>query len=357
MRNIIKHGFILAAGALLAFLTTGCATIRSQQLPYLIRENLDNARRHLAQKNNEEAAQIYQAVLLADPLNAEARTGLDGIPSYDAKIMKPTVLGTNYCRRPKRDVSRRLRLAMYPLNRVLDALDVFSFHVGLEGGVLADAHLTHAMQLQAGGSGGMQLGWWQGRNLAAGSAYTSGFALGPFNCENEGFTRAGTRGAAAKNFSLVNMGRPTDFVYQHYRDYWGIGARVTAAIVGFEAEFHPLELADAMAGFFFVDFLRDDIGETRNLKLNDAERDAIDELINTVPAPVLRKRLAGRKSVVFEPAPAGAPAPGETIAPPRSPPPPRPRPRLTLLHLRRNSHRQNKNAPSYLHLPSRRARR
>ena len=49
-----------------------------------------------------------------------------------------------------------------------------------------------------------------------------------------------------------------DAVYQGDRDYWAVGARATALVVGAEARVHPLELADALAGFVFIDFLRAD---------------------------------------------------------------------------------------------------
>lgn len=232
-------------------------------------------------------------MLLADPTNAEAMSGLESIGSYDTGIIQPSLLGKNLCRRPK---SKGIgwRIALYPVNRVLDMLDVVSFHAGLEGGVLADVHVTHALQAEAGASGGMQVGWWQGRNLALGSGNVAGFALGPFNCEGEGFTRVGTRGAATRSYSLVTMSRPTGFAYQRYRDYWAIGGRVTAGVAGAGVELHPVELVDALCGFLFIDFLRDDLGHTRGMNLNSADIAAIEDLPSTLPSDELRKNLSGR---------------------------------------------------------------
>jgi len=290
---IISRCVIPINGLMMCLLISGCAMGSAQRLPYLVRENLDNAKRHLEQNNLEEAAQIYQAVLLADPKNAEAMSGLKYIGSYETGIIQPNLLGKNLCRHPKRK-SNRLRLTLYPVNRILDLLDVVSFHAGLEGGVLADVHATHAVQAQAGASGGVQVGWWQGRNLAVGSGNVAGFALGPFNCEVERCMRVGTRGAETQSYFLVTMGRPTDLVYQRYRDYWGIGGRVTAFIAGAGLELHPVELVDALCGFLFIDFLNDDLGHTRKLKLNSADIAAMEDLLNTLSPDVLRNNLSYR---------------------------------------------------------------
>lgn len=289
---------LLVAGCVL----TGCATDRSQRRPYLVQENLDNAKRHLAQKKTEEAAQIYQVVLLAEPGNADAQSGLASIPKYDGSILRPSLLGKNLCRSPRRD-GVGLWIALYPVNRILDVMDVVSFHVGLEGGALADVHATRIVQAGAGAGGGMQLGWWHRRNLAVGSGHAAGFELGPFNVEGEGFTRAGTGGAASRSYSVVGMSRPTDYVYQRYRDYWGVGGRVIAGIVGAEAELHPVEVVDALCGFFFIDFLRDDLGRTRSLDLSDPDLEAMEDLLNSMTSAEIRERLRGRtiRSVPAQP--------------------------------------------------------
>jgi len=41
------------------------------------------------------------------------------------------------------------------------------------------------------------------------------------------------------------------------RDYWSLGVHA-AALAEVEGEFHPVELADFFAGFFFVDLKGDD---------------------------------------------------------------------------------------------------
>ena len=282
----------LLAGVMTLILAS-CSSGRAQRRPYLVLENLDYAAQHAARGEKEEAAQLYQVVLLADPSNEKARAGLAELGTHDVSIMQPTALGKNRVNRVTRE-SRSLWFVMYPVNRVLDFLDVVSFHVGLEGGVCAEAHATRAIQAGLGASGGMQVGWWQKRELAVGSAHQTGLALGPFSLEGEGCTRAGTLGARNSNYSVVGFNRPSDLVYQRHRDYWGIGGRATALLVGAEVEFHPVELADAIAGIFFIDFLRDDIGRTRSLELKRNELDAMEDLLGTLTPAELRMRLRGR---------------------------------------------------------------
>ena len=307
------QGLLLGA-VLLA--CASCSTDRSQRRPYLILENLDYAAKDVEAGKTEAAAQLYQVVLLADPMNEKARAGLAGIGQYDRCILEPTVLGLNYVCRPLRN-SYALWIALYPVNRLLSILDIVSFHVGLEGGVYVDAHVTHAMQVAAGAGGGMQLGWWMRRDLAVGSAHVAGLALGPFSAESEGLSRFGTGGIRSSAFSIAGLSRPSDLEYQRYRDYWGIGARAIAGVAGAEVEFHPLKLADAITGFFFIDFLREDIGHTRGLDLATNEFEAMEDLIGTLSPEEMRARLNERMI---------APPPPPLSAQPKSAEPPSPTP-------------------------------
>jgi hypothetical protein len=111
----------------------------------------------------------------------------------------------------------------------------------------------------------------------------------------------GTHGAHEKSFSAAGLQRPSGYIYQHERDYWGIGGKVIALVVGAEAELHPLELADALAGLLFIDFLRDDVGHTRGLDLSGADEEAMNSLIGTLTPKQLRKRMRGE---MIEPPPA-----------------------------------------------------
>lgn len=295
----IKGFAQLGLRAALIFATTavitGCVSTKAQRRPYLVRENLDNAARHLQNENKEEAQALYQVVLVADPTNTEAKAGLAKAGNDGIDLLTPNLLGVNKSRRPRTD-SIGMRIALYPVNRVLDVCDCFSFHVGLESGVLVDAHVTRAVQLLAGGGGGMELGWREPRDLYAGFGTDVGVGLGPFSAEADSTSSVGTDGAKARTFSVSGVAHPTDHAYQNYRDYWGVGANAIVGIVGVGAEFHPVELVDAVAGFFFIDFLNDDLGTTRGMKFNDADLDAAEDLLNSLSAAELRAHLSGCKT-------------------------------------------------------------
>ena len=276
-----------------ASLLTSCVASKRQRRPYLVMENMDNAARHLEQGQEEEAAQIYQTVLFADPSNEEAEANLDDIGSYDRCIMKPSPLGLNLVRKPKRE-GAALWIALYPFNRIMDILDIFTLEVGPQGGVYASAHATRALNLGAGAAGGAYVGWDQKRDLSVGSGHIAGFSILPFSCKGQGVSKVGTYGSGSESFSTVGLNQPSDFMYQRYVDYWGFGGRVVALIIGVRAEVHPVEVIDALSSFLFVDFLRDDWGHTRRLSLNAADLEAMEALMKTLSPDELRKRMRGR---------------------------------------------------------------
>jgi hypothetical protein len=88
-----------------------------------------------------------------------------------------------------------------------------------------------------------------------------------------------------------------------------------AGVVGAEVEFHPVKLVNAITGFFFIDFLREDLGHTRGLDLATNEREAMEDLIGTLSPQEMRARMEGRMI---------APPPPPLSPPPNSPEPPKP---------------------------------
>jgi hypothetical protein len=263
-----------------AAMLMSCAATSVQRRPHAITETLSYAERHSEQGRAEEAAQLYQAVLYADPGNEVARAALDEIGKYEPYIMTPSLLGKNRVKRPRRE-GNALRIVMYPLNRILDILDIVTLQVGLEGGLYAEAHATNALAAGAGAGGGTQIGWSQKRDLSVGVGHVAGISLLPVAVKEQGGANAGTRGADARRYGVAGISRPTDPLFQNYRDYWGVGGRFIALLVGINVEVHPVEAVDAVTGLLFVDFLRDDIGSTKSLNLSDAELDAMEVLMQT----------------------------------------------------------------------------
>ena len=218
--------------------------------------------------------------------------------------------------------SAALLLVTYPVNRALDALDVVSVDVGiwpvipafvvsaipvaisslikaapfLFGGqftppmmrfrpvggatrrptsrsasaiksslppVFLDVHVTRALQLSLGFCRYLwELGWWQDRQLGVGWRTSDHAAIGPWSSEKHQYTRSGTQGRRHGNFREHGVNKPSDMAHRGHRDYWGVGAGA-GFLVSAQVEFHPLELLDAILGFAFIDFKRDDIGHKR----------------------------------------------------------------------------------------------
>ena len=70
--------------------------------------------------------------------------------------------------------------------------------------------------------------------------------------------------------------------YQEYLDYWAIGAKVGAGILGVEFEFHTVELADFLGGWFFWDPGNDDLATTRMLRFNENLADTYEKLMRMI---------------------------------------------------------------------------
>jgi len=129
--------------------------------------------------------------------------------------------------------------------------------------VFLEAHVTRAAQLGAGFCRYLwELGWWQDRQLGVGWRTSNHAAIGPWSSEKHQYTRSGTQGRRHGVFSEDGLNRPSDLTHRAHRDYWGIGAGA-GLVVSVQVEFHPLELLDAILGFAFIDFKRDDIGRRR----------------------------------------------------------------------------------------------
>ena len=99
---------------------------------------------------------------------------------------------------------------------------------------------------------------------AGGSSFTTGLI--------------GTSGRRSGGGDFAGLHKPGMPAYQMVRDYWALGASATAGIIGAEIEFHPLQLADFLAGWVGVDFLNDDWARTRSLEIGRSQQLLLAEL-------------------------------------------------------------------------------
>jgi hypothetical protein len=149
---------------------------------------------------------------------------------------------------------------MYPVNRALDVADIVSVGAGPVVGLYGDLHATRALQIGAGGGAGMQWGWWRKRHLGLRAGGVSGIHFGPFSCANVHFSEGGGEGAEVTEYALRGANCPGYPIFESDLDYWAIGGKLIAGVVGLELDIHPTEIVDALLGFVFIDIMQDDIG-------------------------------------------------------------------------------------------------
>lgn len=154
-----------------------------------------------------------------------------------------------------------LWMAMYPVNRVLDVADIVSVGAGPGLGLYGDVHATRAFQVGGGGGIAILGGWWLPRELGVRTGGMSGLYLGPLALANVNFARAGTLGVEGVEYKLRGWNTPDNPVYtEQGMDYWALGGKVVVGVLAASIDVHPTEMADALLGFVFVDFMEDDIG-------------------------------------------------------------------------------------------------
>ena len=250
-----------------------------------------------ARERHAEASALLAAVARIDPQHQGA-AGLRAALGSDWSGLAPQpLLGSSHAMRPalKRPVYQRALL--YLPDRALDLLDVISLGNGFGNGAFVDVHATRALQLALGKRHTVGYGAYSPRSWGAVAHDELGAALGPWGALDYDGSRLGTAGPQGGSARVRGLHRPTAPLYQTLRDYWSIGASAHLGIFGLDVELHPLQLADFVAGWLFVDFLRDDRAHTRGLELSPWQRELLAELAGaelppreSLPASPTRRR-------------------------------------------------------------------
>lgn len=152
------------------------------------------------------------------------------------------------------------KLLLYLPNRVLDCIDVFTVNVGagpiLEGQMMA----TRAANVGFGIGKSYMMYWDYNRQFGFG--VDEGYYWSLITIGEEDKTRTAAT-SLIKEFREVVSGvqAPTERNYRFPdgpRDYWQIGGALGGLILG-QVYIHPVEIADVVLGFFFIDIKNDDI--------------------------------------------------------------------------------------------------
>jgi ribosomal protein L35AE/L33A len=168
------------------------------------------------------------------------------------------------------------RILMYPVNRIVDLLDIIHLDFGFGLGLHANVHATRMLQLGAGGSAMSRLGI-DGRRAGLFNETRSEISVLPFSVES--YSQKGTVG----NFGDYDTATQREQLYRDIRDYYEFGASVTAGIVGVQFDIRPSGILDFLAGWATLDPQADDlpIRFTRGKIFNygEAQRNEIQKLV------------------------------------------------------------------------------
>ncbi len=265
--------------AVWALLLAGCAHDRApERIGDLLSHGLLAAQNHHARALDAEAAALLAAVAAVDPAYpglGELRASLD--PRATAGMQR-SPLGMNRKLRAQADRPTWARALLWLPDRALDLMDVVTLEVHTGVGLFADAHATRAMQLLGGARSIDGFGLHDHRSLGIRSQREAGLAVLMAGAQSYASGIVGTSGAYRAADGFAGLHEPGDPLYQSSRDYWAIGVSATAVMIGAELEFHPVQFADFVAGWFGIDFLRDDFAYTRALKLDPVDQQRIAEL-------------------------------------------------------------------------------
>lgn len=153
------------------------------------------------------------------------------------------------------------KLAFYLPNRVLDALDTFTVNLGVGPVIEARLMATRYCDIGAGWSGstfkaykdhnrqygaGIEEGWYWSFIFVGEEEYRIVDSSGMLDRYVE--CRAGVPSPAMRAYDFVNGPR----------DFWAIGGSLGLLLDG-NVYIHPVELADFVLGFFFIDIKSDDL--------------------------------------------------------------------------------------------------
>lgn len=184
-------------------------------------------------------------------------------------------------------------IAFYPANRLLDLVDIFQLDIGFGFGLHANAHATRVLQFGMGASSLSRVGM-DGRQIGFYNENRSEFSLLPFSIES--YRR---RPVILGNFDEFNSATERDRFYENVRDYFGLGAAVTAAVVGVQVEARPTEMADFLTGWLGIDLQKDDkprqVTRDRIYRWNPSMRDSIKKIV-LVSSRVIDSRHVGSET-------------------------------------------------------------
>ena len=152
------------------------------------------------------------------------------------------------------------KIMLWPANRIMDALDVFSISAGMGNTVRIE--LMGSEYCKGGGGIGWVGSLVKDYNRQYGVGVRNGWYWALISTQQEAVERIGVLGSV-KSYQQDFIGIPSpteDVVYDFYdgeRDFWRLGGALGLMVEG-EVYLHPVEVADLITGIFFIDLRGDD---------------------------------------------------------------------------------------------------
>lgn len=150
-------------------------------------------------------------------------------------------------------------ILLYIPNRIVDMMDMFSMTVGFGPAIGLELQATKYCAL--GGEAGFTAQMIKGINRQYGFAVENGWDASFLMISAENRERDEAIGSV-KNYYYYSTGVPSmeknpyDF-HNGAKDFWGVGGKI-AALVEVKAELNPVEIADFVLGWLFIDIKDDD---------------------------------------------------------------------------------------------------
>ncbi|MCW7473647.1 hypothetical protein CH354_01895 [Leptospira levettii] len=249
-----------------SFLIVNCASPTIKEINDSAVAIAKEAKELKANGKTEEAIRVISVIDVLhpdDPIIAEIKSGAS---AEQIESVTPTVLlGYNKALRAKVQPTTTEKVLWYIPDRIFDFIDQFEvwIHVGPQIGV--GGHLTRAIQAEAYTGATIALGGGQKKMLGFKSEANTEIGVGPIVAAGVFGAKVGT-GGLAYNADALWFHKPSEAIYQTYRDYWGLGAHFGLIYFGAEAEYHPLEIYDFLAGIILYDPMNDDFATSRRLQ-------------------------------------------------------------------------------------------
>ena len=153
------------------------------------------------------------------------------------------------------------KVTLYFPNRILDIMDVFTLNLGV--GLTAHASLRVTHEAEIGGGYSATAKMIKDCNRQYGFARRNGVysGIGPFvatDMEN----RPAYLLAREYWWDQEGLVSPSDEPFlpkEGAIDFWEIGGSLGAGVIEADVSIHPVEILDAVLGFFFIDISDDDL--------------------------------------------------------------------------------------------------